>query len=283
MKKGLVSALIIAVVVVVVAFGGTKLFLKFKTGRKAGLKINSVPQSSVFIDNDLKGNTPFDEKFPSGTYLVKLTPNGTDTNTSSWEKEVTLSSGFLTYINRELGASDLESAGEILSLEKVNSSTSQVSVISTPDGANVALDGQEKGTSPLVIKDVAPGEHTLFVFAPGFKGRQIKIKTIQGHKLDIDVQLSLVPGEGGEATDSAKTKDTKEEARVKILDTPTGWLRVRESPSLSASEAAKVNPDEKFPLLDRQEGWFKIEYKQGKEGWVSSRYAEEIKPSRQAE
>lgn len=279
MRKGLISALIIAVVVVAIAFGGTKLFFKFKTGNKAGLKINSVPQSSVFIDNDLKGNTPFDEKFSSGTYLVKLTPEGTNTNTTSWEKEVTLSSGFLTYINRELGASDLESAGEILSLEKINSSASQISVISTPDGANVALDGQEKGTSPLVIKDVAPGDHTLFVFAPGFKGRQIKIKTIQGHKLDVDVQLSLLPGEGGEATDSAKTKDSKEaEVKIKILDTPTGWLRVRESPSLSASEAAKVNPDEKFPLLDKQEGWFKIEYKQGEEGWVSSRYAEEIKP-----
>jgi hypothetical protein len=276
MKKGIITALILSLIVVGLSFGATKLYFNFRGGGLAGLKINSVPQASVFIDDKFKSKTLFDEKLSAGKYLVKLTPDGDSTETSSWEKEIALSPGLLTYINRELGPTDVESAGEILWLEEINEG-SQISVISTPDGATVALDGQEKGTSPMVI-DTNSGDHTLFVLAPGFKGRQIKVTTTEGYKLNAEVQLALVPGEE-EATDSAETSETDDEdssAKVKILDTPTGWLRVRSEPSLSGEEVDKVDPDDAFKLLDETEGWYKIEIEKDREGWISSRYAEKI-------
>lgn len=276
MRRGVITALLLIVVVIAVAFGATKLFFRLRSGGKAGLKVNSTPQSSVFINDEFKSKTPYDEKIVAGKYLIKLTPEGTDADTSSWQKEITLSPGLLTYINRELGGSDLTSAGEILSLEKTEGSGTQVSVVSTPDGASIALDGQDKGASPLVI-DTSAGEHTLFVFAPGFIGRQVKIKATEGFKLNVDVQLALIDGEK-EATESAESEEGEEAAgtKVKILDTPTGWLRVRESPSLSATESAKVDPGKEYPFLGEEEGWLKIEYEKDKEGWVSSRYAEKV-------
>jgi uncharacterized protein YgiM (DUF1202 family) len=45
-------------------------------------------------------------------------------------------------------------------------------------------------------------------------------------------------------------------------------------PSTAASEAAKVNPGDRFLLLDEQSGWYQIEYEQDQEGWISSTYAE---------
>jgi N-acetylmuramoyl-L-alanine amidase len=63
---------------------------------------------------------------------------------------------------------------------------------------------------------------------------------------------------------------------VVIKNTPTGWLRVRMEPSLSATEAAKVKPGEKYTLLDEKNGWYKISYKEGEEGWISGRYAKKL-------
>jgi len=283
MKRQLVTLLILAVVVVGAAFGVTKLVMGLRSSRQAGVKIISIPQASVFIDDDLKGKTPFDQKTSAGTYLIKLTPEGTET--ASWQKQIDLQAGLITYINRELGESELTSAGEVLILENTGEDKSSISVISTPDGATVALDGQEKGTTPLLLSDIEPGEHTLFVFAPGFRDRQVKINSTQGHKLIVDMQLALVAGEK-EATDSAEKSSeegsqegdakSSSSATLKILDTPTGWLRVRSEPTLSASESAKVDPGDEFELLDEQEGWYKIEYEKGKEGWISSRYADKV-------
>lgn len=280
MKRRIVTLLILAIVVVGGAFGITKFVLGLRNSQQAGIKIISTPLASVFIDDDLKGKTPFDQKMSAGTYVIKLTPDGTDT--ASWQKEISLRSGIITYINRELGKSELASAGEVLILEKTDEDKSSVSVISTPDGATVALDGQEKGTTPLLVPDVEVGEHTLFVFAPGFRDRQIKVNTTSGHKLIVEVQLALVYGEK-EATDSAdmeasdSAKLSSKGSKIKILDTPTGWLRVRFEPTLSASEVAKVDPGDEFELLEEKEEWYMIEYEKGKEGWISSLYADKTK------
>src|SRR3989344_1075377 len=280
MKRRIVTLLILAIVVIGAAFGITKFVMGLRDNRQAGIKIVSIPVASVFFDDDLKGKTPFDQKMSTGTYLIKLTPDGTDT--ASWQKEINLQAGLIIYINRELGKSELSSSGEVLILENTGEDKSSISVISTPDGATVALDGQEKGTTPLLLSDVEVGEHTLFMFAPGFRDRQVKVNSTQGHKLIVEIQLALVDDEK-EATDYADTKPeskddsktaTSSGATLKILDTPTGWLRVRFEPTLSASEAAKVDPGDEFNLLDEKEGWYKIEYEKGSEGWISSRYAD---------
>ena len=61
---------------------------------------------------------------------------------------------------------------------------------------------------------------------------------------------------------------------ILIKDTPTGFLRVREEPAITASEEARVKPGDQFDLLEENSGWFKIEYEKGKQGWVYSQYAE---------
>ena len=43
---------------------------------------------------------------------------------------------------------------------------------------------------------------------------------------------------------------------------------------MTASEAAKVNPGDTFELLDEEAGWYKINYEENKEGWISSNYVE---------
>jgi uncharacterized protein YgiM (DUF1202 family) len=58
-----------------------------------------------------------------------------------------------------------------------------------------------------------------------------------------------------------------------VKETPTGWLRVRETPGTAGEEVAKVNPGETFSVIAGQNGWFQIELPDGITGWVSGAYA----------
>ncbi len=58
---------------------------------------------------------------------------------------------------------------------------------------------------------------------------------------------------------------------ILIGETPTGWLRVRETPG--GTEIDKVDVGEIFALMDENSGWFQIELSTGELGWVSKEYA----------
>jgi len=68
-----------------------------------------------------------------------------------------------------------------------------------------------------------------------------------------------------------KTTDQK---IIEILDTPVGYLNVRQTPGLG-EVVTKVSPKERFIVLDSQSGYYKIEAN-GKQGWVVAQYVKVI-------
>jgi len=273
------AILIVAILIAVLGFGGYKL-LSLRTRGTSGLKVLSTPTASIFLDDKLIGKTPYDDKYASGEYILKLVPEGISAQTVSWQGKITLNPQVLTYVNRELGTSELTSAGETLTLEKISNSQTQLAVITQPDGATVIIDGQDKGTATATPIDVTAGEHELAVKSPGFTTRTVRVATATGYKLLVNIQLALAPGQQipSETVSPTGTSAAKDIGKpyVLIKDTPTGFLRVRVEPSTSATEAAQVKPGEKYPYLEEKSGWFKITYESGKVGWVSGAYAEKI-------
>lgn len=65
-------------------------------------------------------------------------------------------------------------------------------------------------------------------------------------------------------------------SKVKILTTPTGYLRVRTGPGTGFAEVARVNPGESYELLEEKTGWVKIKVSDAVSGWVSSQYTTKI-------
>lgn len=250
------------------------------------IKVVSSPVTSVFIDNVAVGKTPFEEKYKTGEYILKLIPEGTATDTASWQGKMKIYKNSLTYVNRELGSSDVTSAGEIFTTTKMEKPAKsgdygEIYVESEPQGVIVYLDNDEKGVSSLILSDVLKGDHELSVFMPGFLRRTQKINVDPGYRVNAAFKLAI--DQSQKATDSAKTKITggkeasasaKTKTFIVIKDTPTGFLRVREEPSISASESARVKPGDKFLMLEEKEGWYKINYEDEKEGWVFGQYAE---------
>lgn len=247
------------------------------------LKILSSPMTNVFLDNIAVGKTPCcDEKVKAGEYILKLIPEGMTAEAVSWQSKIKVYKKAITYIERELGSTDLTSAGVIFTSVKITErpkspDTGEIEVETEPAGAIVYLDNDEKGVASLILKDVSIGDHELSVYAPGFFRRTLKInvesgyRTVGGFKLAIDQSQQKVEEIKKEATPEASI--FKGKTVVVINKTPTGWLRVREEPLISASEAAKVKPGDKFELLEEKDNWYKITYEKSKTGWISAQYA----------
>jgi uncharacterized protein YgiM (DUF1202 family) len=50
---------------------------------------------------------------------------------------------------------------------------------------------------------------------------------------------------------------------------------VREKPGSIYLEIAKVYPGETYQQLEKITGWYKIELEDGRQGWISTKYASE--------
>lgn len=286
-------SLLFILVLLFVAFVVIRFFILDKQNEYGKIKIISSPTASVFINSTFIGKTPYEDKYKVGEYLLKLIPETTATDTASWNGKINIFKNSLTYVNRELGSSDIASAGEIFMTTKMtkkpaNSQSGEIYVETEPQGAIVTLDSDEKGVAPSLMENVTRGDHELSVFMPGFFRRTQKINVDPGFrvsaifKLAID-QSSFFAKEPVDKTKSASSSATvTNKTYVKIKDNPNGWLRVRVDGSISASESAKVKPGEKYEFLDEKSGWFKIKYNDNKdgliegdftEGWVSSEYS----------
>ena len=276
-------SLLLILILLFVGFVGVRFFIFDKQNEYGKLKIISSPTASVFLNSNLIGKTPFEDKYKVGEYLLKLIPETTATDTASWNGKINIYKNSLTYVNRELGSSDIASAGEIFTTVKMtkkpqNAGSGEVYVETEPPGAIITLDSDEKGVAPAIMENVLRGDHELSVFMPGFFRRTQKVNVDSGYrvnatfKLAIDQSFSFVKATDDKTKTASDSGKTTSKTVITIKDTPTGWLRVREEPSLNASESGKVNPGESFDLIDEQEGWYKIKI-DGKEGWISSQYS----------
>ncbi len=267
----------------------------WQTSATGALQVTSVPKTTVYLDNKQLGTTPYYfEQLSVGEHQLRLTSNVPEVN-ATWQTRIVLSPRVLTVVNRDFGPSDILSAGHIITLEQLpDASQGEMSIIALPTGAQVNLDNNLVGATPLVQKNVKPGEHTVDISLPGYKSRSVKVQTVAGYRLLLNVQLAQeLNGESGNlaasvsgqlATSSGQIvtatpvigqANLPAKPRVKILDTPTNWLNVRFGPAMSATISAKVNPGEYYPYLDEQAGWVKIKYNNNQsEGWVSSQYVE---------
>lgn len=299
MKKKLL--IILGLVAIFIAFVLLRFFIFDRPTETGRIKILSSPTAGVFIDNVAVGKTSYEARIAPGEHMIKLIPEG-ETDISSWEGKVPVYQNTLTFISRELATSELTSAGEILTITKMDKNPKDeigmITVITDPVGAIVFLDNDEKGIAPLTLKDVPAGEHELAVYLPGFFRRSQKIKVSKGSIVQSDFKLALDKThktldeeikniEEKNATDEsriaegASDENTNTDSEVKsdtnsgsltVKDTPVGYLNVRKEPSTSGEKIAQVNPDEKYDYSEVENSWYKIKLDDGTEGWVSGDY-----------
>lgn len=272
--------------------------------KKAGIQVTSHPDANVVIDGKPVGKTPYyAENAKPGTTNIQMTAIDSG---QTWETKVNLFGGTLTSVHREFAATPDKSHSYTLYFEKLNKSdTSSVNIISMPPSATVSIDGKPQGFTPLSV-DIPAGPHVFSFTSPGFQDKIVNAATQNGYRLNLNLTMAtmeVVPTPLPTASPSAtpsisvSTTPTKSPTNaitplpkqsspsaalakpyVEILDTPTGWLKVREEATINSAELAKVNPGDTFPYRESSpSGWFNIQYATGKWGFISSQYGKLVK------
>lgn len=280
--KTLKIVLITLATIIIVA--GTVFFLLgFLKPKPAGIYVSTSPQASIYIDGSFMGKTPFQKTLAAGTINIKLVPDITDQSLYPFETKLSLVPGIQTVVRREFGKSEEDSSGDIISFEKEGGSEAGLIVISTPDNAQVSLDGVPRGFAPYKVSSISPAEHQITVKASGYSDRVMTVNTVSGYRLTLFAKLAI--SADGISPGATPTPTPAPKSMVLILTTPTGYLRVRSEPGTKGEEIGQVKPGDKLPFLDSDPatGWLKIQFEapqaglpEGISGWVSNQYARQI-------
>lgn len=261
--------------ITIVAFAIT-VFLYTKNLGKGALQVTSEPNSKVYLDGKLLGQTPLckcdaQNMVDEGSHTIKLVP--IEGSFPPFEQKIPISSKVLTVVDRNF-QDNSSSSGSIISLSKLSDKNSlSLTVISFPDKATVSLDGNQVGQSPIALKDITESDHDLKLSKSGYKDKTVRIRTVKGYDLQTIIFLAASPQQASQSASQSATI-APSVTQVLILQTPTGFLRVRDNPSLGGNQITTITPGEKYDFLSEQSGWFEIKLKDGSSGWVSSQYAQ---------
>jgi len=251
------------------------------SNRPAGIDVYSYPKAKVFLDKKEIGSTPlYKEGLTSGEYTIKLIPEG-NSQITPFETKIKLVPGVVTMVSRIFGNNEDSSSSQIVYLEKTASNSTSLSMISNPDSSLIMIDGDEKGVTPLNVRDLSATSHDIVISKPGFADASVRGRLEKGFDLNIYVklaksedkpQIAVVATPGAVVVSLPATKSADVAKQVEILETPVGYLRVRANPTTTAVEISRVSPGEKYPLLGEEPSWYKIQIATVS-GWISSQYA----------
>lgn len=289
MKKILLFFL--PIVLAVIVFAGIILIIAKQTPLKGALQVTSVPQSTVYLNGASIGKTPLckcegKDMLPAGSYTIKLVP--TDTTKEPFETTIAINSSVLTVVDRTFGDVSNSSGSVITLTQTPESKKAQLFITSFPTGATVSLDSNAVGESPLALQSITDSDHEIALAKDGYQQKTVRVHGVAGYKLQAVIWLgtNITSQITQQATQSAtaqpsvsptptpiKSGPTTGSPQITILQTPTGFLRVRDSASISGQEIAQVHPGDVLPLVGEQDGWYQIKMTNGQIGWVSASYA----------
>jgi serine/threonine protein kinase len=143
------TKLIAAAVVIALLGGGYFAYRSFsaaapKVETATGtLVMTSNPDGvAVFVDSEPKGMTPLTLTLSAGEHVVELRGPGEPRTIP-----VTITAG--------------TQATQYIELPKTSAKTGQLQIRSEPSGARVTVDGIPRGTAPITVVELTPGEHAV--------------------------------------------------------------------------------------------------------------------------
>lgn len=238
---------------------------------KAGLLVVSNPKADVFIDGVKVGETPYEAALKPKEVLVKISP--LDPRLVPYETKVRLTAKVKTILQRDLSESEEKSGGILVSFERVVGKNPVVSVISDPDKAQVTLDDQVRGFTPLELGSIEAGEHKLSLSLADYTSKEVNIRTYPGYKLTAFFKLNPVVAQTQE-----RVIQTGVGFKTRIINVGEDGLKIREKPDLSSSEVGLVRGEEEYDVVEETENkeWYKISLDGKDLGWIPSQYTKKV-------
>jgi len=195
------------------------------------LEISSSPSGAkIYVNGEYKGVTPLTLSLMPGTYEVKITKDGYEDYTGM------------------VGVKTGETRSISVTLKLVYGF---LSVNSNPSGAEVYIDGNYAGTTPLENYKISPGEHVVKIKKEGYQEYTKTVNIIAGETTTLSASLTPIPQSTPETTSTATTTTTS----TSTLTTPsqttitstsavpsTTTSTSSTSETFTAPSASKLNP-----------------------------------------
>lgn len=244
--------------------------------------------ASVYVDNTEVGTSPYSSSdLSDGEYDLRVEAPGYETQTAriKIQKGYKLNSALKLFpvpvpvkVDLMEGSSTLYSASSENSLVTSDPQRWVKAILYWNETRGINLSGSG------VNKDL------VFDFFIDYEGR---VSDSEGNLVPTEELATALPegaergvylgriSEGSGLSEEAKISletlgSVATGKKAKILETGTGWLRVRDVPGLEGQEVGRVDVGGEFSVLEESVGWVKITVSSEVEGWVSSTYVEII-------
>ena len=148
------------------------------------LKVDS--DADIYIDNERKGRRTWKGTLLAGSYRVECRQANCRTTTET--------------LVVEAGRS------RTVTLTAPTPLTGKLSVKSDPSGATVLIDGKERGTTPLLVPDLATGSHALTLRRDGYVETKQTVTVKEDATTETKLTLKAKPAETPTAGNSVATQ-----------------------------------------------------------------------------
>ena len=150
----------------------------FRVNKQFGIiEISSNPSgANVYLDGTYKGITPITLNNVSTTdlfHIIRLTKSGY----TNFTKLVTVSSGKTASVFATLTAQ-----------------TGSISISSNPSGTNVYFDGTFRGITPLILKNIPVGSHTIKLTKTDYTNLSKTVTVSSGETTSVSLPLPVQTG-----------------------------------------------------------------------------------------
>ncbi len=253
------------------------------------LKVISDPaNATVFIDNAEVGKTPYSsEKLSEGEYDLRIDYPGYETQTA----RINIKKGYTLNIRVKLFPVPTPSSIKLLdgATDFYNISLdNQIVLADTQNWVNAVIYWNK--TRGINISGTGLNKELVFDYFVDYKGN---IFSSTGALIKDPKDTDALKGakkagylgrvsDGPGITQEAKTAVlnmlnsgstvASGGKKATVLQTGTGWLRVRDVAGLGGKEIAKVDVGKSYDVIEEGTGWVKIKVSETLQGWVSADY-----------
>lgn len=209
----------------IVVSTGSSLYM-FKKGEikvNGTLEIYSTPsEAKVYINGEYKGVTPLSLKLELGTYTIKLTKKDYEDYTTT----VTLSTGETKSISATL-----------------KPTYGYLTIDSSPSGAEVYVDGNYAGTTPLESYKLSPGGYEVKIIKEGYEEYSETVSIIAGETTTLSASLTPIPQSSSPtAIPTSTTLSQTTTTSTSAISSTTTASTTSTSETFTAPSGSKLNP-----------------------------------------
>ncbi len=159
--------------------------------------VSPIPEAAVYIDGESVGPVPQEKQLATGDHFIVVSKPGF----KSFEKKLVVEEGKVITVTAEL------------------KSVGGLRFLSNPGGAQVMMDGQAIGATPMVDEEVASGEHIITISLDGYLDFETSVK-VEGGKMKV-VNAVLEKIETG-PTDQEVAREQRSLSSFGALALPAG-------------------------------------------------------------